>query len=171
MAVGEKQIDVAVVVVVEELQPPAAQQPGRLRDAVGVRDVGERFAAVVPVEREHLLIDVGDEEILVAVAVEVRGVDAHARSRLPLALKATSAGSPISSHLPLPRLTNRKFWTVSLATNRSISPSLLMSVATTPSALPSARWMSVPALTSVNVPSPLLWKSRLGVGLKKRGMQ
>ena len=32
-----------------------------------------------------------------------------------------------------------------------------MSVATTPSALPSARWMSVPALTSVNVPSPLLW--------------
>ena len=31
--------------------------------------------------------------------------------------------------------------------------------------------MSVPALTSVNVPSPLLWNSRLGVGLKTRGMQ
>ena len=31
--------------------------------------------------------------------------------------------------------------------------------------------MSVPLLTSVNVPSPLLWKSRLGVGLKTRGMQ
>ena len=31
--------------------------------------------------------------------------------------------------------------------------------------------MSVPLLTSVNVPSPLLWNSKLGVGLKTRGMQ
>jgi hypothetical protein len=90
---------------------------------------------------------------------------------VPLALKATSAGRPISSHLPPPRFMNRKFCTVSLATKRSIRPSLLISVATTPSALPMARWMSVPLLTSVKVPSPLLWKSRLGVGLKTRGMQ
>ena len=31
--------------------------------------------------------------------------------------------------------------------------------------------MSVPWLTSVKVPSPLLWYSRLAVGLKTRGMQ
>ena len=90
---------------------------------------------------------------------------------VPFALKPTSAERPISSHLPLPRFANRKFCTVSLATNRSINPSLLMSVATTPSAFPSDFWMSVPLLTSVNVPSPLLWYSALGVGLKTRGMQ
>jgi hypothetical protein len=73
--------------------------------------------------------------------------------------------------LPPPRFTKRKFWTVSLATNRSVRPSLLMSVATTPRALPRERAMAVPPETSVNVPSPLLWKSRLGVGLKTRGMQ
>jgi hypothetical protein len=89
----------------------------------------------------------------------------------PLALKPTSEGSPISSHLPAPRFLNRKFCTVSLATKRSMRPSLLMSVATTPRPLPRDFWMSVPFETSVKVPSPLLWKRRLGVGLKMRGMQ
>ena len=82
MAVGEEQIDGAVVVVIEELQPPAAQQARRLRDAVDVRDVAEGLVLVVLVEREHLLIDVGDEQILLAVAVEVGGIDAHAGARL-----------------------------------------------------------------------------------------
>ncbi len=45
---------------------------------------------------------------------------------------------------------------MSFATNRSIRPSLLMSVATTPSPLPIDLAMSVPFVTSVNVPSPLL---------------
>ena len=75
---------------------------------------------------------------------------------VPLTLKPTSAGSAISSHLPLPRFANRKFCTVSFATKRSISPSPFTSVATTPRPLPRARWMSVPALTSVKLPSPLL---------------
>ena len=34
-----------------------------------------------------------------------------------------------------------------------------------------ARAMSVPAVTSVKVPSPLLWKIALGVGRNTRGMQ
>ena len=79
---ARNEIDEAVVVVVEELQSPAAQQPRRLRDAVRIGDVGEELVAVVPVEREHLLIDVGDEQVLPAVAVDVGGVDAHARARL-----------------------------------------------------------------------------------------
>jgi hypothetical protein len=65
----------------------------------------------------------------------------------------------------------RKFWTVSLATKRSIRPSLLTSVATTPRALPMAFAMSVPFETSVKVPFPLLWKRMLAEGLKTRGMQ
>ena len=81
VTVGEEQIDVPVVVVVEELQAPAAEKPRRLRDAVGRGDVREELAAVVLVKREHLLVDVGDEEILLAVAVEVGRVHAHAGPR------------------------------------------------------------------------------------------
>ncbi len=86
--VGEHQVEVAVVVVVEELQAPPAEQPRGLRDAVGVGHVLERLVAAVLVEREHLLIDVGDEQVLPAVLVEVGGIDAHARPRLAVGREA-----------------------------------------------------------------------------------
>ena len=92
MAVGEEQIDEAVVVVVEELEAPAAQQARRLRDAVKRRDIRERLVALVLVEREHLLIDVGDEEILLAVAVDVGGIDAHAGARPAVDAEADFGG-------------------------------------------------------------------------------
>ena len=49
-------------------------------DPIPVSDgsVAEAFVFVVVVERVHLLIDVGDEEIGPAVLVVVRGIDAHA---------------------------------------------------------------------------------------------
>ena len=83
----------------------------------------------------------------------------------PISLNPTPARAPTSSNLPLPRFMKRKFAVVSLATKRSILPSLLRSVATTPQAFP--RYFPIPddLLTSVKVPSPLLWKSQLGVGL------
>src|SRR5438132_12012207 len=89
----------------------------------------------------------------------------------PNALYPTPASAPISSNRPLPRLANRKFATVSLPTKRSINPSLLMSAATTPHAF--AGDLSIPdsLLTSVNVPSPLLWKSQQGIGLYGVGLQ
>ena len=85
------------------------------------------------------------------------------RSR-PAWLYATPASSPISSNFPLRLLTRRKLATVSFATKRSIQPSLLTSVATTPHAFPSALAMPDSLLTSVKVPSPLLWKSQLAAG-------
>src|SRR6516225_1394253 len=66
---------------------------------------------------------------------------------------------------------NKKFDTVSLATNRSIQPSLLTSQATTPQAFARESAIPVSLLTSVNVPSPLLWKSQHGIGSYTRGMQ
>jgi hypothetical protein len=48
----------------------------------------------------------------------------------------TPESAPISSNLPLSRFMKRKFAMVSLATKRSIFPSLFTSVATTPHALP-----------------------------------
>ena len=57
---------------------------------------------------------------------------------LPFAEKATPAASATSSHRPPPRFIHRWFGDVSFVTNRSRRPSLLKSVATTPSALPGA---------------------------------
>jgi len=76
---------------------------------------------------------------------------------------------PISSNWPRPLFRNRKLAAVSLETNKSSQPSLLMSVATTPCDLPGLRPMAVRWPTSVNVPSPLLRNSRLGRGLKNAG--
>ncbi len=45
------------------------------------------------------------------------------------------------------------------------------SVATTPQALPRCPAIPLSLLTSVKVPSPLLWKRLLGRGLKMRGIQ
>src|SRR5580704_10754971 len=83
----------------------------------------------------------------------------------------TPASVPVSSNRPLPRLTKRKFATVSFPTKRSIHPSLLMSAATTPHAL--AKDFAIPdsLLTSVNVPSPLLRNSQHGAGLYTFGLQ
>ena len=94
VAVGEEQIHVAVVVEVEELQAPARQQARRLRDAVRGGDVGEELVAVVAVEREHLLVDVGHEQVLPAVLVEVGRIDAHPRARRAVGAEPHLGGQP-----------------------------------------------------------------------------
>ena len=86
--VGEEQIDVAVVVVVEELQAPSRQQPRGLSNGIRVRDVCEPLVPVVLVQREHLLVHVGDEKVLEPVLIEVRGVNTHSRTRLPVRAEA-----------------------------------------------------------------------------------
>src|SRR6266849_9191348 len=90
---------------------------------------------------------------------------------VPNPLYPTPASAPFSSKRPFPRLTKRKLGTVSLPTNRSSQPSLLMSAATTPHAF--ARDLAIPdsLLTSVNVPSPLLWNNQEGAGVNGAGLQ
>src|SRR5689334_9560225 len=88
----------------------------------------------------------------------------------PKGLRPTPASRPISSKRPL-RFAKRKFGTVSLPTNRSIQPSLLMSAATTPHAFASDFEMPVSLLTSVNVPLPLFRNSQQGMGVYTVGLQ
>src|SRR5262245_5261857 len=59
VAVGQDQVGVAVVVVIEELQSPAAQQSRRLGYFARLIDEGQVFLVVV--KAEQLLVDVGDE--------------------------------------------------------------------------------------------------------------
>src|SRR5215469_4581985 len=92
MAVGEDEVELAVVVVVEEFEPPAAEEPGGLGDFVRARDIAKGFVFLVAVEREALLVDVGDEEVLVAAAEEIGGIDAHAGSGLAFLAEGNFGG-------------------------------------------------------------------------------
>jgi hypothetical protein len=78
----------------KKLQAPPGELPRRLRDAVLHGDVREELPAVVAVEREHLLVDVGDEEVLPSVGVEIRGVDPHSGARLSVDTEAHLRSQP-----------------------------------------------------------------------------
>ncbi len=53
-----------------------------MRDAVQVGDVAESLVLVVPINREHFLIDVGNEKVLPSVSVQIGSIDSHSGARL-----------------------------------------------------------------------------------------
>jgi len=99
----------------------------------------KKVAVVAFVERIHLVVDVRDQQILEAVAVDVGCIDAHAGARDS---RSSRTRRRLSGRLlPAPAFPDSgrgSSGRVSLATNRSRRPSLLTSVATAPRALPSA---------------------------------
>src|SRR5207247_2498796 len=78
VAVGEKQVEVAVVVVIEEFHSPAAHQPSGHADAGGHRHVIENFIVAVAVESVHFLVYVRYKQVHPTVLIVVRRVHAHA---------------------------------------------------------------------------------------------
>ena len=78
MAVRDKQIDPAVVVVIEKLRAPADVRQTHRRDLRGVRKIGERVFAVVMIKRVVFVGEVGDEDVELAVVIVVAGGHAHA---------------------------------------------------------------------------------------------
>src|SRR5881396_2645087 len=81
MSVGEEQINGAIVIIVKVLESPAAQQASRFRNGVRLCDIAKRLVFIVLIEGKHLVINVGDEQILPASASQVRRVDSHAGAR------------------------------------------------------------------------------------------
>ena len=61
MTVGNEQIDVPVVVIIEKLQAPAAHQPRQTSKAHRSGEIIESKVVTVVVDRIHFLIDVCDE--------------------------------------------------------------------------------------------------------------
>src|ERR1035438_5356470 len=84
VAVGQEEIERAIVVIIEESQPPAAQKARGLRHLVLEGDVPKGLVPAVLVEREHFLVHVGDEQILPSVTVEIGGIHAHTRAGPPI---------------------------------------------------------------------------------------
>src|SRR5436853_107732 len=78
MTVRQNQIRVAVVVVIEKTQAPATEKTRCCSNLARLVDEGQIL--LVLIETEQLLIDVGDEQILPAIAVDIRSVNAHSRA-------------------------------------------------------------------------------------------
>src|SRR5262249_20144088 len=94
MAVSKKKINITIVIVVEKLEAPPAKKACRFSNAVCARNIGKSFILVVLVERKHLLVYVRNEQVLPAITVEVRGVNSHARARLPVRAETNFRGQP-----------------------------------------------------------------------------
>ena len=91
-AVQLADIGPSVVVVVEELHGDAAQQNRFVADAGAVSGVVEGPVVVVAVEAVEFKVEVGDIEVLPAVAVHVGGVNAHARLVLAVFARGHAGG-------------------------------------------------------------------------------
>src|SRR5216684_7711690 len=78
VAVGKKQIEITVIVIVKKFQSPAAHQTGCGADTGRSRLIVECFVVVVLVYRKHLTVYIGYEQIHPPIFVEVRGIHAHA---------------------------------------------------------------------------------------------
>src|SRR5581483_9397051 len=66
-------VGIAVVIVIEELEPPAAHQARCCADAGCVGLIIKSLVVVVLIERILFVIDVGDEEVQPSILVEVGG--------------------------------------------------------------------------------------------------
>src|ERR1035437_9911262 len=77
MTVAEQKIEIAIVVVVEEFQSPSAHQARGRTNARRKGEVAKGLVLVVVIERVHLVIDVGLEQINPAVLIVVSRIDSH----------------------------------------------------------------------------------------------
>src|SRR5260370_37782056 len=71
VAIGQKKIDRAIIVVIEILQPPAAQQSCSASHAMRLSGIAKSFIFIVFVNRKHLVINVGDKQTLPSISTEV----------------------------------------------------------------------------------------------------
>src|SRR5689334_23567581 len=84
MTIRENKIEVAIVIVIEELQAPSAQETRGLRDRLGLRYIGECPISEIVVQREFFLIDVRDKKILPAIVVKVSRIHSHSGAGLAI---------------------------------------------------------------------------------------
>src|SRR5215204_3800907 len=79
MTIRQDQIRITVVVVIEKAQAPTTEQTRRRSDFARSINKGQVF--LVLIKTEQLLVDVGHEQVLPAVAVIVCRIDTHPGSR------------------------------------------------------------------------------------------
>src|SRR5580765_7553615 len=75
--IGQEKIEKSIVVIVKELEAPAAQESCRHPNSRGSGLIVERPIMIVLVNCESLHINVGDEQIHPPILVEVGRIEAH----------------------------------------------------------------------------------------------
>src|SRR5205823_2359041 len=78
--------------IIEELYAPAAHEPSRTADSGCTGYVVKGFVVSIAINGVHLLVNVGDEQVLPAILIEVCGVDAHARSSASVLAESNTGG-------------------------------------------------------------------------------
>src|SRR4051812_38856372 len=84
MAVRKNQVGEAVVVVIEILEAPSAQQASSLGDTMKRGSIFEAFVLIVAIDGKHLLIYIGDKKVLPPAIGQIGRVYSHAGAGLPV---------------------------------------------------------------------------------------
>src|SRR5215467_3585207 len=79
VAIGEKQIEPAVIVIIEEAGAPTQKWNGRVCDTRGIAHISKTGLAVVAIECVVVVGKVGDRKIHLAIAVVVADSNSHRR--------------------------------------------------------------------------------------------
>src|SRR5438067_4698159 len=79
IAIADDEIEITVIVIIEKLQSPAAEQPRRVRNVRSGSNIVEGRIVAIAIKREHLMIDIGYEEVEPAVLIEIGCIYAHSR--------------------------------------------------------------------------------------------
>src|SRR5947207_14816977 len=88
MTVHNEQVDVAVIIVVEEFHAPSTHQPGNPANAHRSGHVVEPFVVVVSIYGLHLLVPIGNQQILPAILIEICRLHAPPGARPSLLAEA-----------------------------------------------------------------------------------
>src|SRR5256885_12202612 len=81
MSVGNEQIDVAIIVIVEKLYSPSTHQPCYASESHGLGHIVKCKVVIIVIDRIHLLIHISDKKVLPAVLIEIRRIHAHTGAR------------------------------------------------------------------------------------------
>src|SRR6185437_5951525 len=104
MAVGQQQVEVTVVVVVEKLQSPTAHQLRGFADTGWERCIAESLLLVIVVKGKHFVVNVGLEEVDPAILIVVSRVDTHSRTRFAESAHADSREHSNLLEFPTPAI-------------------------------------------------------------------
>src|SRR5438552_13131715 len=104
MAVGDKDIQIAVPVSIQETSAPANLVPaGGVHTGSGT-DIGKEVFAVVAKERPALVKKGGDEDIRSAIAGDIVGLDSHAAHGVALPVDGRPAPNPARLQLTVAQI-------------------------------------------------------------------
>src|SRR5581483_5356219 len=104
ISIGKEQIKIPVIIVIKELQPPSAHQPGCHADSGTAGLVVKGLVTIVLVNRKSLHVDVRHEQIHPSVLVEIGRIEPHPGAGATLAAVSHTRVRAAFLEPPLPAI-------------------------------------------------------------------